>query len=187
MVAEYNTRAKAQGFPPEKMSAIQGNLLVPEDASGDINPVLKGAEWFDFDVAIVNAGYHHFEDPELAAKRLVERLKPGSGIIVVVDFLEHGGWRMHQGAHSSQAHNHGHHHGNPDVKDGEASHGDPEKDVLATIAHYGFSVERISACFQSAGCVDVGVQVFEEPVKFGEGAKQMDVKVFMAKGTREGN
>ena len=189
MVTEYNTRAKAQGFPSEEMFAVQGNLLVQDDASKDIDPVLRGAEWFNFDIAIVNAGYHHFEDPELAAKRLVERLKPGSGVVVVVDFLEHEGWkRQHEADDSNgQSHSHDHHHSHSDVKVGEAGQDTSNKDVRATIAHHGFSIERISGCFKSAGCVDVEVQVFEGPVKFGEGARQMDIQVFMAKGTRGRN
>ena len=173
MVTEFNTRVQALGVSSEEMFAVQGNLLLNDEKDGEINPVLKEADWFDFDIAIVNAGYHHFEDPDLAAKRLVERLKPGSGIIVVVDFLEHGGWNPQRkagsgdGGHAKVAHGHlnshghhgYHHHDHADTFTGKPN----RDDSSSTIAHHGFSVERITACFESAGCVDVGVQVFEEP------------------------
>ena len=194
MVKEFNTRAKSQGLSSDDMFAIQGNLLVKDDDYGNLNPTLKEADWFDFDAAFVNAGYHHFEDPDLAAKRLIERVKPGSGVIVVVDFLEHGGWRpLHKAGSGGESHakpghghltshgHHGYHHqGHADTFTGKENRDDSH----STIAHHGFSVETITACFESAGCIDVGVQVFDDPVKFGEGEQQMDCKVFIAKGTR---
>lgn len=68
------------------MHAYQGNLCVPEDP----NPsAFTSPEFYNFDIAAVGLGFHHFDDPELAAKRLAERLRPG-GVLVILDFLPHG-------------------------------------------------------------------------------------------------
>ncbi|KXH69450.1 methyltransferase domain-containing protein [Colletotrichum salicis] len=73
------------------MHAYQGNLTDPSDPS----PVSlasdggnDGGRFRDFDVAGVGLGFHHFEDPELSARRLVERLRPG-GVFIILDFLPH--------------------------------------------------------------------------------------------------
>jgi SAM-dependent methyltransferase len=68
------------------MRAYQGNLIDPSDP----NPTAFDSPKFrDFDVAIVGLGFHHFDDPALAAKRLAERLRPG-GVLVIADFYPHG-------------------------------------------------------------------------------------------------
>lgn len=85
MVATYNARAENQGLSVSEMHAYQGNLCVPEDPS----PAdFASPEFFDFDVAAVGLGFHHFDDPSLAARRLAERLKTG-GVLVILDFLPH--------------------------------------------------------------------------------------------------
>ncbi len=44
---------------PQEMHAVQGNLLDPADPS----PAgLAGPEFFDFDIAVVGLGFHHFDD-----------------------------------------------------------------------------------------------------------------------------
>ena len=86
MVAEYNKGASNQDIPPSEMYAHVGNLL----NASDPNPSsLSSQEFFNFDVAAVGMGFHHFEDPTLAATRLAERLKVG-GTLFIVDFLPHG-------------------------------------------------------------------------------------------------
>jgi SAM-dependent methyltransferase len=65
------------------MRAIHGNLTDPDDPKPAALASLP-----PFDVAVVGLGFHHFEDPTLAAQRLAERLKPG-GVLVIVDFLPH--------------------------------------------------------------------------------------------------
>ncbi len=85
MVNEYNTSARNQGIPESEMYATQGNLL---DANNPNPAGLVGKEFFDFDIAAVGLGFHHFDDPALAAKRLSERLKKG-GVLMIVDFLPH--------------------------------------------------------------------------------------------------
>jgi SAM-dependent methyltransferase len=86
MVNEYNTSARNQGIPETEMHAVQGNLLNPEDP----NPAtLAGEEFFGFDIAVVGLGFHHFDDPALATRRLAERLTRG-GVLMIVDFVPHG-------------------------------------------------------------------------------------------------
>ncbi|KAL2180715.1 methyltransferase-like protein [Thermothelomyces heterothallicus CBS 202.75] len=85
MVAAYNTRAENQGLTPSEMHAYQGNLCVPEDPNP---PAFASPEFTNFDVAAVGLGFHHFDDPVLAARRLAERLKTG-GVLMILDFLPH--------------------------------------------------------------------------------------------------
>lgn len=67
------------------MHAYQGNICDPSDP----NPAaLAGPEFTGFDVAAVGLGFHHFDDPTLAARRLGERLKTG-GVLMILDFLPH--------------------------------------------------------------------------------------------------
>ncbi|KAK1987418.1 S-adenosyl-L-methionine-dependent methyltransferase [Colletotrichum cereale] len=91
MVAVYNARAENQGLSTDEMRAYQGDLTDPSDpdpaafsASSD-----PSGRFRDFDVAGVGLGFHHFADPELSARRIVERLRPG-GVFFILDFLPHG-------------------------------------------------------------------------------------------------
>lgn len=68
------------------MRAHQGNLCDPSDPDP---AAFRGAEFWGFDVAAVGLGFHHFDDPGLAAARLAARLRPG-GVLVILDFLPHG-------------------------------------------------------------------------------------------------
>jgi len=84
MVKVYNTRfTSANADPKLNARAVVGNLLDDEAMEA-----LSGPELWGFDLAVVGLGFHHFEDIGLAAKRLVERLKPG-GVLLIVDFLSH--------------------------------------------------------------------------------------------------
>lgn len=67
------------------MHAYTGNLLDPSDPSP---ASLSSAHFHAFDVAAVGLGFHHFADPDLAARQLASRLRPG-GVLFVVDFLPH--------------------------------------------------------------------------------------------------
>ncbi|KAF4969748.1 hypothetical protein FSARC_3091 [Fusarium sarcochroum] len=82
MVGVYNAQAQSQG---SSRQAYQGNLADPKDASP---AAFADAKFFDFDVAGVGLGFHHFDKPELASKRLAERLRPG-GVLFIVDFVAH--------------------------------------------------------------------------------------------------
>ncbi|KAF3898764.1 Methyltransferase [Trichophyton interdigitale] len=83
MVEEYNKNIAALGLPADKMFAKKGNLLSDKPSEGFTEP-----EYFNFNLVIIGFALHHFKSPDLAMKRLVERLAPG-GILVVLDFIEH--------------------------------------------------------------------------------------------------
>jgi SAM-dependent methyltransferase len=65
--------------------AYQGNLADPADPSA---PGFSDAKFFNFDIAGVGLGFHHIDKPDLAAKRLAERLKTG-GVLFIIDFVAH--------------------------------------------------------------------------------------------------
>ncbi|CAI4218251.1 unnamed protein product [Parascedosporium putredinis] len=92
MVASYNARAENQGLEKEEMYAYQGNLLNKNDP----NPAsLSDATFFNFDVAAVGLGAHHFEDPDFAVRQITARLRPG-GVFFILDFLPHEPFDGHQ-------------------------------------------------------------------------------------------
>ncbi|KAM5347121.1 hypothetical protein ACJ41O_010126 [Fusarium nematophilum] len=82
MVGAFNAQAQSQG---SSRKAYQGNLSDPDDSSPS---ALSDSKFFNFDLAGVGLGFHHFDDCELATKRLSERLKPG-GVLFIVDFVAH--------------------------------------------------------------------------------------------------
>lgn len=163
MVNEYNASVQNQGIPASEMRAVLGNLI---DAS-DPNPAaLSGPEFHDFDIAVVGLGFHHFDDPALAAQRLAERLKKG-GVLMIVDFMPHGHFHGHDG--------HGH-----------GGHGH-EHPAQKTVMHMGFSEEEIKRIFEGA---DVGggfdFVLLGKGVVFEDGEKgtKMERNVFMARGSK---
>ncbi|KAL1964014.1 hypothetical protein VTN77DRAFT_7560 [Rasamsonia byssochlamydoides] len=105
MVAEFNKSTHESGISPEKMFALQGDLLaetVPQD--------LLGLEFFDFDIIVVSMALHHFADPNLAMERLGSRLKKG-GVLLIIDFVpDHRGGEETQQFHP-EAHRTIHKHG----------------------------------------------------------------------------
>lgn len=46
----------------------------------------------------------HFDDPRLAAKRLVARLRPGRGVLMIIDFFAHGKLDAHHPAQHTVKH-----------------------------------------------------------------------------------
>ncbi|KAI0105766.1 S-adenosyl-L-methionine-dependent methyltransferase [Nemania sp. FL0031] len=134
MVAVYNQRAENQGLSADEMHAVLGDL-----ATETVSDALSSPGLFNFDIAVVGGGFHHFGDPELAAKRLVERLKPG-GVLLIWDFLPHG--PPHR--HGHHGHGHGHGHGNNDAE--QSGH-----NVYHSVMHHGFSEERMREIFTGAG------------------------------------
>lgn len=165
-----------QGLSEDEMVAFHGNLCVP----GQEDPeAFRHGKFFGFDLAVVGLGFHHFDDPDLAAKRLAARLRPG-GVLMIIDFLPHA---PHGSESSDGGHDHHHHHHHGD------GHGAADMEVAAdekairTVTHHGFSEERIREIFVGAG---VGKDFLLEDlgqVKFGE--KLGKRTLFMARGTKE--
>ena len=156
MVAAYNARASTLNLPSTKtMHAVQGDLVFSPPS-----PSTTAPELYDFDLAAVGMGFHHFSDPALAAKRLVERLKPGTGVFLITDFL-------------------------PGILPHSHTQADDPEITMAkkTVAHNGFTKEEIEKIFKAAGCVDVKVAVREESMLMGNSGREM--KMFLARGRRE--
>lgn len=82
MVSHFNEAARSSGLSAEQANAVVGDLL-----GATVSPQLQTSEYYDFDVAAIGLGFHHFEDPPQAVRRLAERLKPGTGVLIIVDFL----------------------------------------------------------------------------------------------------
>jgi len=100
MVNEYNKSARNQGIPESEMFATVGNLM---DMNTAPPASVSGPEFHDFDIAVVGLGFHHFDDPALAAKRLAERLKKG-GVLMIIDFLPHEHFNSHHAAAKTVTH-----------------------------------------------------------------------------------
>ena len=183
MANEYNRRAHLS-YPPSRMFATAGDLLGPSP-----DAALSGSQFWNYDVAVVNMAFHHFFDPALAAKRLVQRLKKG-GVLVVVEMVADG--KKIGDSEANPAHDHGYDHGKNghghghghDAKDDEDTQA---KDAMHTVAHHGFSKERMTEILEAAGCVDVDFVVLDEPFRFGGSGDEgkMVGTLFMAKGRRQ--
>ncbi|KAI0201831.1 S-adenosyl-L-methionine-dependent methyltransferase [Astrocystis sublimbata] len=152
MVGAYNTRAENQGLSPEEMHAVLGDLC-----SESVDESLSSPELYNFDIAVVGGGFHHFGNPGLAAKRLVERLKPG-GVLLIWDFLPHGARHHHH-------HGHGEGHNHTVSGDQEKSH-----DVYHSVMHHGFSEAQMREIFTAAGAgTDFQLEVIGAGFVIGHG------------------
>lgn len=124
---------------------------------GDLNDPqdsLTQPEWFDFDAAIISMALHHVQDPASLLKRLRQRVKH-SGSLVVIDWLQQSG------------------------------HDTPANTGMTRLSEGpkiwpGFSINDIKSHFNAAGCTDVDVVVFSEPI---EAPKEMEgySRMFIAK------
>lgn len=142
------------------MHAYQGDLCNPSDPS----PVaLSAPSFFDFDIAAVGLGLHHFDDPALAAKRLVERLRPG-GVLLIIDFLPHQA--DHVRGHGCEL-------------DKEHSQ------AMATVTHHGFSPETIRAIFDGAGAgIDFAMDECADTISGPRDGGSFKRKIFLARGAK---
>ncbi|RNJ60882.1 hypothetical protein D7B24_004970 [Verticillium nonalfalfae] len=173
----------SRGLSANEMRAYHGNLIDPSDPSPT---ALAGADFSGFDLAVVGLGFHHFDDPEYAAKQLVARLKP-DGVLLIIDFFEHGD---HGHAHDGK-HGHGHGHGNGHGHDHEHAHhhGKPAKAATERpangVMHHGFSEERMRAMFEGAGAgTNYALQEVGSGVVFHGADEDRKRRVFMARGTK---
>jgi SAM-dependent methyltransferase len=168
MVKHFNEAARSSGLTTEQAHAVVGDLLgatVPSD--------LSGPDFYNFDVAAIGLGFHHFEDPPLAVKRLAERLKADTGVLIIVDFLPF--------EHNSHSHGHGHGQGQGQEQ-GQRKTIPPS--MQQTIKHNGFTSQGIQRLFEEAGLEDFAFDVLPEPAifDFEEGRKERTI--FIAKGRK---
>ncbi|KAM0325087.1 hypothetical protein ACHAQA_007626 [Verticillium albo-atrum] len=187
MVGAFNSRAENQGLSPDEMHAYHGNLTDPADPSP---AALAGDLFFGFDLAVVGLGFHHFDDPEYAARQLVARLKPG-GVLLIIDFFEHGGHghdHSHHG-HKHDGHDHKEHEGHNHKHDGHEhkedsghSHG---TQTSSGVMHHGFSEERMRAMFEGAGAgKDYALQEVGSGLVFHGTGDERKRRIFLARGVK---
>ncbi|KAI9811397.1 MAG: hypothetical protein M1826_003187 [Phylliscum demangeonii] len=96
MVDAYNQHAANQGLVPTEMHGIVGDLTLQSSSSAK-KASLCGPEYFDFDLAVVGMALHHVQDVDLAVRRLLERVRVGKGVLLVLDYLRHEHVRGHDG------------------------------------------------------------------------------------------
>ncbi|KAL9577532.1 MAG: hypothetical protein Q9212_006305, partial [Teloschistes hypoglaucus] len=141
MVEEYNSRISLMNPTPDFHAQV-GDLCSTEGVSED----LQAKELFNFDIAAIGLGFHHFEHLQLSIDRLVERLKSG-GVLFIVDLLEK------KGDSAIGEHNVDHGHGD-----------DFAKEAARTVPHkHGFTREGMEAMFNAAGLQEFDFVVLERP------------------------
>ena len=161
MVEKYNEAARSSGLSSEQANAVVGDLLadqVPEH--------LAGPDFQSFDVAVIGLGFHHFEDPALALKRLSERLRPGEGVLVIIDFLPFEHKDEQERKHREQ---------NPGADFPEMAH---------TIKHSGFTEPQMKQLYAEAGLQEFGFDVLPEPAVMELKTGTKERTIFIAKGKR---
>jgi len=179
MVNEYNLGAKNQGITEDEMHAVVGNLIDPTPSTA-----LSGPQYEDFDIAAVGMGWHHFDNPPLAAKRLAARLKIG-GVLLIIDFLPHAAPGHSHGAshnHKTGSEDHlNHSHGKGKGKDEvEVSHA-----ASHTVTHLGFSEDDTRKMFEEAGVGgDFEFITLGKGIVFTNENQEMRRSVFMARGKK---
>lgn len=154
MVAQYNAAARASGLTQQQVYAVVGDLC----AQAGVPEPLLAPTYYNFDIAAICLGFHHFESPPLAVRRLVERLKPGSGVLLIIDFLPSKLDTQQHGQHGQHAH---------------------------AVTTTGFTREEMRKLYADAGVtVDFGFDVLPEPAVIGDGEGAPRRQLFIAKGRR---
>ncbi len=153
MVKLFNEAAQASGLKTEQVNAVVGDLLGDE-----VSANLDTPEYQNFDLAVIGLGFHHFENPMRAIERLTERLKPATGVLIIIDFL-------------------------PFDKDEPAG---PQAANAQTIKHGGFARQNMEMLFKAAKLENFSFSVMEEQVEmFGKDGTSSKRSVFFARGRRE--
>lgn len=86
MIQRYKHLTASHSPRSLRVSSHEGNLFAQQAPPAR----LQEPDLFNFDVAAVGFGFHHFENPLLCVERLAERLKPG-GTLLIIDFCDDGG------------------------------------------------------------------------------------------------
>ena len=198
MVAEYSRRCSALSVAENplgaSMHAMVGDLCDPAGVADD----LMGKELFEFDLAIVGMGFHHFEHLELSLRRLAERVKKGS-VVAIVDLAESqeagkgffGADGQHEHGHGRK-HEHTHQHASKPEHTPKTPGQPPAKDVCSVFAaaghavphKHGFGRADMEKLFSAAGCTDFDMVLLDEPIVFGDGADALKNKAFIARARR---
>ena len=191
MAAEFNRRAGALGLRAEEFSAVQGDLLAdPATQAG-----IAGQEFWGVDLLTCSLAFHHIEDSALACGRFVERLRPGRGVLCIVDLVPDGRGHGHGHGHED-GHGHGGGHGHVHNNDGPGNSTEltdsnqspwgqyPSHASDSTIAHGGFTKERMESLLKAAGCVDVKYMELDKELNFGPDMANTKRRVFMVRGRR---
>lgn len=172
MLDIYNTtipqQADGDGF---HASAHLGDFCTEEAPQ----PPLTDPEFAGFDIAAIGLGFHHFDKPELCLKRLAERVKVGTGVVLIVDWLPSGG---HHG------HSHGHSHHGSSGEAGAEKKQDEWEAMQKTVKHHGFDEPTMRNMFQEAGFVDFAFEVLEEPFVLLPKGRRIVKMGFLARGRR---
>ncbi|MCJ1381865.1 hypothetical protein MMC17_004977 [Xylographa soralifera] len=183
MVKEFNRRAGALKLSPDQFHALEGDLL----ADPATQSAIGGEEFFNFDLVTCSLAFHHMENSELACERFVERLKPGSGVLFIIDLVPDGNH------HHGHGHGRGHGHAHGKGCDHDAGLADdkqspwgpyPAHPTDSTIAHAGFTQERMESLLTGAGCVDVKYLELDKELGFGPDLANIKRRAFMVRGRR---
>lgn len=179
MVAKFN---KLFGSTPEGLCT--GHAIIGDLCADPPSTSLDAPQLFDFDIAAVGVGFHHFHDPGQALQRLAERVKSGTGVVLILDWLPNKA-----GHHMHHDHGHGEAHDKSQTPKSADEQGGARPKTLTTVKTNGFSEEDMRMHFDAAGCTNFGFRVMEEPfvLYMGEGEQERRVEktLFLARGTRK--
>lgn len=177
MVEAYNARFFEADQPKANAEAFTVDIPPPPTTAPSWT---TDPQFQSFDFVAVGYAFHHFDNLPLYTSRLVQRLKPGSGVFMIIDLLD-------EGSEPSHSHSHHHHHNDP------AHPIHPGGSVQETISHpHGFSRSRVHELFQGAGLTDIKMEVLDEKIYFekkgkeGEEGVRIEKTVFVARGRRGG-
>lgn len=183
MVEIYNTRAAEENIPSSERYAVQGDLADPAEPSPSS---LSGPEFYGFALAAVGGGFHHFANPELAAKRIVERLSPG-GVLTIWDFFAHdkdAGVHDHDHNHHDHDHNHDHNHDHGHGHGQEHPSQEKPHDAAHTVTRHGFSEAELKDMFTAAGAGQGFAVLDLGDYTFSRDDRPFRRRVFLARGQK---
>ena len=135
---------------------------------------ISGPEFYDFDVAGVALGFHHFNNPSLCISNLFSRLTNG-GVCFIVDWLPKD---IAPSEHIGSQHAH------PNSSDSKETDTEEWKKMQKTIKTNGFSEEDMRNFFEGAGFVEFGFVVLEESFVLQMNGKEVKKTGFIAKGRK---
>ncbi|EPE10583.1 methyltransferase type 11 [Ophiostoma piceae UAMH 11346] len=178
MVKLYNEAAAEAGLSPERMQAVEADLI--SGGAPALSEAAAKPEYDMFDLAFISLALHHVEDPAAVLRGMATRVAPGGKVLVIdwktptdEEMAEYekkkaaavaAGERVGGDGHG-HIHNHGHDH------DHAHSHEGTAKSALKTVVHHGFTIEQMHDIFSKAGLVNSEVRMHpgesEAPPIFG--------------------